>query len=205
MVSRQFVRFLATAVKSVKPPVQLYGLDGTYASALYTAAAKSNSLEKSFESVAKLSDTIQKDPKVMQILGNPSLSQGSRKKVVDILSKQLTLDPIVVNLLSVLAENNRLQLFSDVAKQFSVLNDAHHGVVEAHIVSAKPLDERILSRLNTAISGSNLVGRGQHLKITNDIDVSILGGLIVEVGEKSVDLSVLNKVSKMNKVLGESV
>ncbi|VEU23465.1 DEKNAAC104461 [Brettanomyces naardenensis] len=205
MVARQFVRYLATAAKSVRPPVQLYGLDGTYASALYTAAAKSNVLDKSFESVSKLNKTIEKDPKVLQILSNPALSEGSRKEVVDVLAKQLTLEPLVANLLTVLAENNRLELFGDVAKQFSILNDAHNGVVEARVVSAKPLDSKIIGRLNKAISSSKYVGPSKQLRIKNEVDPSILGGLIVEIGDRSVDLSVQSKVSKLNKVLADTI
>ncbi|KAF6010019.1 ATP synthase F0 subcomplex subunit OSCP atp5 [Brettanomyces bruxellensis] len=205
MVARQFVRCLATAVKSVKPPVELFGLDGTYASALYTAAAKNNSLDKSFASMSKLSETINKDPKVMWILSNPSLSAGSRKEVVSVLSQQLSLDPMVSNLLTVLAENNRLEIFKEVSKKFALLNDAHNGVVEARIVSAKALDERVLAKLDRAISHSKFVQNGQHLKIKNEVDPSILGGLIVEVGDRSVDLSVQTKVIKLNRAISENI
>lgn len=205
MVAHQFVRCFATAVKSVKPPVELYGLDGTYATALYTAAIKNNSINSSFRSVSKLSDLIHKDAKMTQILENPSLSQGSRKQVASLLSEQLSLDPLVSKFLNVLADYNRLALFKSIAKQFSVLNDAHNGVIEARVVSAKPLESRVLSRLSRAISNSKFVGKSQHLRIENEVDPSILGGLIVEVGEKSVDMSVQTKVTKLNKAISESI
>mgnify|MGYP003366238772 FL=1 len=206
MASRQFVRSLATAsAAAVKPPVQLYGLDGTYATALFTAAAKDSSVEKTFQSVQKLNEAIANDSKLGFILANPALSLDSRKQVISTISSTLKLEPIVTNLLSVLSENNRLELFTHIAKQFSILNSAYNGVVEATVISAKPLDSKTLQRLQKAIQGSKFVGSGKSLKIANEVKPEILGGLIVEVGDNSVDLSVSAKVNKLNKVLTEAV
>ncbi|KAG7699186.1 hypothetical protein KL930_002027 [Ogataea haglerorum] len=202
--SRQFVRRLASAAP-IKPPVQLFGLDGTYATALFSASAKDSSIDKTFQSVQKLSSTISKDAKVAQVLSNPAMSLNARKEVVSILSKELKLEPVVANLLTVLAENNRLSLFDSIAKQFGVLNDAYNGVVEATVVSAKPLDSKILNRLTKSITNSKYVGPGKTLKIKNEVNPEILGGLIVEVADKSVDLSLASKVNKLNKVLSETI
>lgn len=206
MASRQFVRSLATkAAASVKPPVQLFGLDGTYATALFTAAAKDSSVEKTFQSVDKLSKAIAADSKLASILANPALSFDARKQVISTVTSSLKLEPIVANLLSVLSENNRLELFTAIAKQFNVLNSAYNGVVEATVFSAKPLDSKTLSRLQKAIQGSKFVGAGKSLKIANEVKPEILGGLIVEVGDNTVDLSVSAKVTKLNKVLTEAI
>lgn len=205
MASRQFIRSLASAAPHVKPPVQLYGLDGTYATALYTAAAKDSSIEKTYQSVEKLNTAIKNDAKLNEILSNPSLSLGSRKEVIATIQSTLNIDATTVNLLNVLSENNRLGLFPQIAKQFSVLNSAHNGVVEATVVSAKPLDTKTIQRLTKAIQGSKFVGAGKSLKISNEINPDILGGLIVEVGDNTVDLSLSAKVTKLNKVLTEAI
>jgi F-type H+-transporting ATPase subunit O len=206
MASRQFIRSLATsAAAAVKPPVQLFGLDGTYATALFTASAKESSIDKTFNSVEKLNTAIKQDSKLAAILANPALSADSRKQVISTVSSTLKLEPIVSNLLTVLSENNRLELFPAIAKQFNVLNSAHNGIVEATVVSAKPLDSKTLQRLQKAIEGSKFVGSGKTLKIANEVKPEILGGLIVEVGDKSVDLSVSAKVGKLNKVLTEAI
>ncbi|TID19243.1 hypothetical protein CANINC_003814 [Pichia inconspicua] len=205
MASRQFVRSLATAASTVKPPVQLFGLDGTYATALFTAAAKESSIEKTFQSVEKLNAAVKEDEKLAEILSNPALSFGSRKEVISTLQSTLKLDKTTVNLLNVLSENNRLGLFPQIAKQFGVLNSAHNGVIEATVVSAKSLDSKTIQRLTKAIQGSKFVGQGKTLKITNEVNPDILGGLIVEVGDNTVDLSVSAKVTKLNKVLTEAI
>lgn len=85
------------------------------------------------------------------------------------------------------------------------------------------MDGRTLSRLETAVSKSEYVGQGKKLKVTNKVRFSItflratelirvvqvnpdiLGGLVVEIGDRTIDLSVSAKIAKMNKLLTDTL
>ncbi|KAM9939982.1 hypothetical protein OXX80_000540 [Metschnikowia pulcherrima] len=205
MASRLFARSMASAAKSVKPPVQLFGVDGTYATALYSASVQDSSVEASYNGLKKISELVQQDPKVNEFLTNPALSRDDRKTVIDTLASSLKLDKTIVNFLSVLSENNRLDELNAIYKNFGLLFDAHQGVAEATITSSKALDSKILKKLQTAIQKSSFVGDGKTLKISNQVNPDILGGLIVDVGDKTVDLSIASKVAKLNSALGEAL
>ncbi|KAM9929162.1 hypothetical protein OXX59_001365 [Metschnikowia pulcherrima] len=205
MASRLFARSMASAAKSVKPPVQLFGVDGTYATALYSASVQDSSVEASYNGLKKISELVQQDPKVNEFLTNPALSRDDRQTVIDTLASSLKLDKTIVNFLSVLSENNRLDELNAIYKNFGLLFDAHQGVVEATITSSKALDSKILKKLQTAIQKSSFVGDGKTLKISNQVNPEILGGLIVDVGDKTVDLSIASKVAKLNSALGEAL
>ncbi|EDK38512.2 hypothetical protein PGUG_02610 [Meyerozyma guilliermondii ATCC 6260] len=205
MMSRMFVRSMASATKAIKPPVQLFGVDGTYATALYRASVEDSSVEKSYQALTKVNDLIETDAKVNQFLNNPALSSDDRKVVIDTIASSLKLDKTVTNFLTVLSDNNRLSEFKSIYTKFGQLNDAEQGIVEATITSAKPLDSKILKRLQTAITKSSFVGDGKTLKVANEVNPEILGGLVVEVGDKTVDLSISSKVAKLNATLSEAL
>jgi len=206
MASRIFSRTLATAAASVKPPVQLFGLDGTYATALYTAAAKSTSIESAAKSLDSIKAQITKDANVGEFLSNPALSSGDRATVVDALAQSNpSIDASVSNLLKVLGENNRLYLLESIFSQFKILTDAHNGVVEAVVTSSTKLDSKILKKIEASVAKSKFVGSGKTLRLKNDVNPDILGGLIVEVGDRTVDLSIASKITKLNQALKESV
>ncbi|CCH46261.1 ATP synthase subunit 5, mitochondrial [Wickerhamomyces ciferrii] len=206
MASRIFARSLATATQAVKPPVQLFGLDGTYASALYTAAAKSTSIESAAKSLDALKASIAKDSKVGEFLSNPALSSGDRATVVSALAQSSpSIDESVSNLLKVLGENNRLNLLEPIFQQFKILTDAHNGVVEAVVTSSTKLDSKILKKIEASVQKSKFVGQGKTLRLKNDVNPDILGGLIVEVGDRTVDLSISAKIAKLNQALKESI
>jgi F-type H+-transporting ATPase subunit O len=206
MASRLFFRRTLASAAAVKPPVQLFGLDGTYATALYTAAAKATSIDSASKSLDSLKNIVSQDAKVAGFLNNPALSSGDRSTVVEILTKQVpSIDASVSNLLQVLGENNRLDLLQSIFVQFKVLTDAHNGVVEAVVTSATELDSKTLKKIESSISKSKFVGSGKTLRLTNKVNTDIQGGLIVEVGDRTVDLSIASKIAKLNQALKEAI
>lgn len=46
-----------------------------------------------------------------------------------------------------------------------------------------------------------------HMMIANSIQVNpdIMGGLVVEIGDRTIDLSVSSKIAKMNKLLTDTL
>ncbi len=101
-----------------KPPVALFGLDGTYASALvrsktlfsllqgitldvharwgliamskkYTAAAKTSALDSTSKALAALSEVFKKDAKLPIILTAPTLTPGDKSQIVQELQRHM--------------------------------------------------------------------------------------------------------------------
>ena len=69
----------------------------------------------------------------------------------------------------------------------------------------QPLDNRTLSRLESVIFKSQYVEDGQKLKVVPKVNPEIRGGLIVEIGDRTIDLSVSSKMAKLNKLLKDSL
>jgi len=198
----------AAAPAATKPPVALYGIDGTYASALYTAAAKTSALDSTARSLETLSAVFKKDSKLNGVLHAPMLTVSDKSQIISELHKHLggaDKGDIVKNFLDTLAENNRLGVLEAVCEKFAVLMSAARGEVELTVTSATPLDNRTLSRLESAISKSQYVGQGKKLKVVPKVNPDIRGGLVVEIGDRTIDLSVSSKMAKMNKMLKDSL
>lgn len=69
----------------------------------------------------------------------------------------------------------------------------------------QPLDNRTLSRLEAAITKSEYVKNGQSVKVVPKVNPEIRGGLIVEIADRTIDLSVSGKMAKMNKLLKDTL
>ncbi|KAK9465051.1 OSCP/delta subunit of ATPase [Lipomyces arxii] len=199
---RTILRTYATSATA--PPIQLFGVDGTYASALFTASAKESTLPATDKALTSLSSLLSKEKELANVLGNPALSAADKKVVVDVLSKSVS-SPTVSNLLSVLSDNNRLGLLPEIIAKFGTLMSAYSGEVEATITSAAPLDSKILTRIESAIAKSSFVGAGKKLKVSNKVNPDILGGVVVEVGDRTVDLSISSKIARLNTLISEAV
>ncbi|XP_030055530.1 ATP synthase peripheral stalk subunit OSCP, mitochondrial [Microcaecilia unicolor] len=204
---RQKVRYFSTSVirpvsQLVKPPIQVYGLEGRYATALYSAASKQKKLEQVEKELTRVSALI-KDPKMSAILLNPHVKRAIKQKSVsDALAKE-KLSPVTVNFVNVLAENGRLRQTPDVISAFNRIMSAHRGEVLCTVTTAGPLEAASLTELQTALSG--FLAKGETLKLETKTDPSILGGMIVSIGDKYVDMSTKAKIQKMTKIMRDTV
>jgi F-type H+-transporting ATPase subunit O len=67
------------------------------------------------------------------------------------------------------------------------------------------LENKALNRLESAVTKSEYVGQGKKLKVTNKVNPDIVGGLVVEIGDRTIDLSVSSKIAKLNKLLSDTL
>jgi F-type H+-transporting ATPase subunit O len=127
-------------------------------------------------------------------IDNPTLSASERTKALSSIIPQGA-SPILSNLLSVLAENGRLSSAPKVFADFASLMAAYHGELEVIVTSAEPLDSKTMSRLDKALK-STKEAEGKTIKITNRVNPSLLGGLLVDFGDKSSESANLNDFTR---------
>ncbi|OOF99575.1 hypothetical protein ASPCADRAFT_41243 [Aspergillus carbonarius ITEM 5010] len=200
------LRTYATPAQDVKPPVSLFGVDGTYATALYTASAKSANLDQTSKALASLGQLLKADRKLTGIISAPTLTVGDKQQIVQELQKVAGADKadILKNFLNTLAENNRLGLLEGICEKFATLMGAHRGEIELNITSAQELDNKTVNRLEKAVSKSEY-SQGKKLKVITKVDPELVGGLVVEIGDRTIDLSVSSKIAKLNKALTDAL
>uniref|UniRef100_A0A1A8K4J9 ATP synthase peripheral stalk subunit OSCP, mitochondrial n=2 Tax=Nothobranchius TaxID=28779 RepID=A0A1A8K4J9_NOTKU len=189
------------AAKLVKPPIQVYGVEGRYATALFSAASKQSKLDQVEQELGKVSTMI-KDPKMSSILMNPHVKRSIKQKAFSDALTKAKVSPITVNLINVLADNGRLTLTSDVINAFGRMMSAHRGEVICSVTTAKTLDEANLTELKLALKG--FLQKGETIKLETKTDPSILGGMIVSIGDKYVDMSTKTKIQKLTKVIRDT-
>ncbi|XP_005719853.1 ATP synthase peripheral stalk subunit OSCP, mitochondrial [Pundamilia nyererei] len=200
--ARQFsTSVIRPAAKLVKPPIQVYGVEGRYATALFSAASKQNKLDQVEQELGKVSALI-KDPKMNSVVMNPHVKRSLKQKTFNDALAKAKVSPITVNLINVLADNGRLTLTGDVINGFSKMMSAHRGEVICSVTTAQPLDEANLSELKVALKG--FLQKGETIKLETKSDPSILGGMIVSIGDKYVDMSTKTKIQKLTKLIKET-
>lgn len=137
------VRTLSTAApatKAIKAPIQLFGLEGRYATALYSAATKMKQLEKVESELLHLQVEMRKNANLREMMTSPI---NNRKKLsISLLeaSKLINYTAATSNLLGLMAENGRMKKLDGVITAFKTIMAAHRGEVVCEVTTAKPLD-----------------------------------------------------------------
>ena len=149
-----------------------------------------------------LKTSLPKNEKLVELITNPTLSNDARIKGIEEAVKVAgAKSEITKNLLSALSENGRLADTSRVVEEFERLMSAHNGDVEVVVQSAQQLDSKLQSRLESTLKNSSIAAEGKKIKFVNKVNPALLGGLVVEFGEKTVDLSVASKVNQLNNLI----
>ncbi|GMK53970.1 hypothetical protein CspeluHIS016_0105560 [Cutaneotrichosporon spelunceum] len=203
-IARTFARRGYATASSVKAPLQLNSLTGTYATSAYLAALKKS--PKELETLAKeieaFDQKLKTDNKLAALIQNPTLSASERQAALDkVVPKS---QPYLSNLLSVLSENGRLSSAEKVFSDFNSLMSAYRGELEVVVTSAEALDSKTMARLEKALKGSALAD-GKTLKFTNKVNPSVLGGLLVDIGDKTIDATAATRVNRYNAALAQGV
>lgn len=184
-------------------PTKVFGVEGRYATALYSAAVKKNILDKTEKEMSAFEDLVAKKPVIAEYLKNPMLKTDQKLATLSELLSSMKFSPTTINLFKTMAENNRLSKIGPVMRSFAQLMTAHRGEVPCTITTVKTLSDSESKSLQKALKG--FVKGGQVLKVDTKIDPSIIGGMIVEVGEKYIDLSTKRRIQKFVHLLKEAV
>ncbi|KAI0930400.1 hypothetical protein AcW1_009104 [Taiwanofungus camphoratus] len=186
-----------------------------YSNAVFNAALSKSpqTLNKVQTELNAISSSIKEVPAFSTFVTNPTLSVEDRSKGLAVLyetvegsgAKKDTVSDITKNLFSVLSENGRLAEAQGVIEGFNELVSSYKGELTVTITSATPLPRDVQSRLESTLKQSQAAQQAKSVKVANKINPAVLGGIVVDFGDKTLDLSVANRVTRLNNLLQQSV
>ncbi|XP_032669657.1 ATP synthase subunit O, mitochondrial [Odontomachus brunneus] len=205
-VSRIIARNFSSSVitqQLVKPPIQVFGLEGRYATALFSAASKQKSLDAVEKDLVNFQDLLKKDTKLAEFIKDPSIKRKDKSETFKVIGSKVSMNGATANLLTLLAENGRLGKINQVINLYKLIMAANRGEVVCEVVTAKPLDVDMKTKLESALKG--FLKKGQTILLTTKVDPSIIGGMLVSIGDKYVDMSVASKIKKYSDLIQATV
>jgi len=107
---------------------------------------------------------------------------------------------VIKNFVKVLISNNDISQADKIIKQFEKIWDINEGVVEAEVVSAKELDNKIVKLLNGYIA--ELAGAKKVL-LKQRVDKDILGGTVIKYGDRVLDGSLKTRLLNLKKAMAK--
>ncbi|KAL2514538.1 ATP synthase subunit O [Forsythia ovata] len=186
--SRNYAAASAPKEQKVKVPLTIFGVSGNYASALYIAAVKANVLDKVESELLTLVEASKRSPTFSLFMKDLSVTADTRVKAINDICAQAKFSDITNNFFAVVAESGRLVHIERIAQRFAELTMAHKGEVKAFVTSVIPLPPEEERELKGTLL--DIIGHGKKVKVEQKIDTSILGGLVVEFGQKVFDMSI---------------
>jgi len=164
-----------------------------YAEAAFQLATRDDSIE-TWRRELELAATMTAG-QLMAVLANPALPLDQRLEAADRVLAGLSQS--VRNIIFLLVRHRRIEQLPRVVAEFVRLDDRRRGVTHATASSAAPLTDAEIRALTARLEQMT----GGHIALTTDVDESLLGGLIVRVGDRLIDGSVRGRLERLRNQL----
>ncbi len=167
-----------------------------YARALFQAALRAEAVEAVDQALQNLMATLQDQPALKHLMLNPLMPRERKQQLVRQVLGRNT-HPLVASLLDVLVDKRREGLVSEIRQEFERLRDDHLGVVRVQARTAYPLD----SQQEQALIRSLQQRTGRRVMLEVQVDPSLIGGVVVRIGDTILDGSVHGQLDRLRHYL----
>ncbi|QDV73545.1 ATP synthase F1 subunit delta [Botrimarina mediterranea] len=166
----------------------------TYAQGFLGAAGDDESVVADLEAVQ--AEVFAQHPQFAEAMRSAFVDHDVRVGMIDrVLGGRVA--PVVVTLLKVLSDHDRMELVGEVARQARKLYEESNNRARVVIRLAHAVDDGLLKEIEDTIRQAS----GFEPIVSVEIDPDLVGGLEVRVGDKVYDGSVRTAFAKAHKAI----
>lgn len=170
-----------------------------YAKALLNLAINNKSEEEVNNNMKMIVETIAESNDLAAMLKSPVIKASDKKKVLIALFQDKS-STIVKGLFNLLEENKRMMMLDSIAKQYTIIYNHHKSLQVARVTTAVPLTKELEEKIQSKIVALT----GNSATIKNIVNPEIIGGFILQVGDKQYDASISNRFNSLRKEFDNS-
>jgi F-type H+-transporting ATPase subunit delta len=169
-----------------------------YARALFEVAQEQDKLDVVREQIGQFADALNDNGDLRVFFFSPYFSTEEKK---DGLHGAVTgADPAVVNFLETLLERHRMPVIFRIRDELRRLSDQENKLLPVEVTSAVDLDAATIKSIGDRIGEQT----GQHVQLTSTVDPSILGGIVLRVGNSILDASIKHRLDQLRKHVAQA-
>lgn len=171
-------------------------LDVRYGEALFLASKDLNKLDEFYEQLTEVKEILTKEKELIKLLNHPNIEKEERKSIIEKIFHG-KIEKELINFFKILIDKNRITHFSAMIDAFSDMYYEEKGILRVKVISAYELEEEQKEKL-----AENLKAEfNKEISLVEEIDESIIGGLLLETEGKVLDGTVKSKLENIRQVL----
>ena len=169
-----------------------------YSEALFEVAEEKDKLDEIHEQLGEIADAVAENRDLQVFFFSPYFSSTEKRegiaKAISGANREL------VNFLELLAEKQRMPALFGIRKRFDELWDEANQRLEVTLTSAIELDPSVIESVGAEIERKT----GKTIELTSEVDESIVGGLVLQVGNRVLDASIRNRLEKLRREVAQA-
>jgi F-type H+-transporting ATPase subunit delta len=164
-----------------------------YANALFEAGKDKGNLDALQLQLGQFADAVDRNRDLQVFLFSPYLSSQEKKKGLERAISGA--EPELTNFLELLVEKGRMPEVFRIRREFDELWKQENKRIDVTVISAVELDEAVVKKIGTEVERQT----GEQVELSSKVDDSILGGIVLQVGNMVLDASIRSRLEKLRK------
>jgi F-type H+-transporting ATPase subunit delta len=173
---------------------QTGGVAQRYALALLELAKDKKAVDAVAAEVENLAALVREDAGFRAFIADPRLGAAAQRNGAFAVLDRARIGGDVKNLVGVLIANRRLSALAEVLSTFGALLAEQRGQQAAEVVTAHPLNATQRTQIAARLTEAGY----SNVRLTETVDASILGGLIVKIGSRLYDTSIKSRLQRLS-------
>jgi F-type H+-transporting ATPase subunit delta len=174
---------------------ELATLARPYASAVFATAQGESSLER-WSRMLTFLVAASSDPQVKRLLDAPEVGDEQKAfRLAELCGDEL--NDRARKFVQVLAQNKRLDIISEIHKQFEERRATEEQTLDVEVISAYPMSDEERAQLSRALATKY----AKEIDMTSAVDSNLIGGAIIRAGDTVIDGSLRGKLDKLAETL----
>ncbi len=169
----------------------------TYGEALYELAVEEQKLDVLFKEVGAILEILKENPDFGKLMTHPKISRDEKTEVVEKVFKG-RVSGEMAGFLRIMVEKGRFTELDATLAYFidRVKEEKHIGV--AYVTTAVALDKAAQLKIKARLLETT---RYKEMEMNYTVDSSIIGGMVIRIGDRVIDSSITTKLNELKKQL----
>lgn len=169
-----------------------------YVKSLLGLAVEKGALDKVHNDMLMFSKVCEENRSFTLMLHNPIIKHDKKRDILEALFKG-KVHTLTLAIFDIITRKNREPLLPAIAKEFHAAYNEYNGVGEATITTAIPMDSKLRSEIEKIVKR---ISDKKQVEIEEKVDAGMIGGFVLNVGDRQIDASIKNKLNALKVKLG---
>ena len=167
-----------------------------YSSAMLELAQEQGNLVTTEENLLYVASVLNEQPELVGFINNPIVEADAK---ISLLGKVFgtAVEKTVLHFMYVMVKRGRYRYLQDTIRAFIKKSREARGILEAIVTVAEPLTDDVEASVQAKLR--EVTGKDVILSVRQD--PSIMGGIVIQVGDKRIDGSVSRRLEELEKSL----
>ncbi len=171
----------------------------TYGDALFAAVADYKDISAFYQAAKLVVELLQEHGDFCRLMVHPKVAKEEKERILkETFAERIPSE--IVGVLILLIRKGHADEMIPVCEHFIALVKEVNGIGEASVTTAIELGKTQRAKIEQKLLETT---RYQSLEMQYDVDVALIGGMVIRIGDRVVDSSIKTKLQKLSKELRE--